>query len=45
MADGSIRYAAEVKRQMVELVRSGRTPAPQFVEWHTARDMFAAVPT
>ena len=27
MADRSMRYAAEFKRQMVELVRSGRTPA------------------
>ena len=27
MADRSVRYAAEFKRQMVELVRSGRTPA------------------
>jgi transposase len=27
MADKTVRYAAEFKRQMVALVRSGRTPA------------------
>jgi len=27
MADKAVRYAAEFKRQMVDLVRSGRTPA------------------
>ena len=27
MADKSVRYAPEFKRQMVELVRSGRSPA------------------
>ena|SRR5579872_2905781 len=27
MADKSVRYAPEFKRQMVDLVRSGRTPA------------------
>jgi transposase len=27
MADKTVRYTAEFKRQMVELVRSGRTPA------------------
>ena len=27
MADKSVRYTPEFKRQMVDLVRSGRTPA------------------
>jgi hypothetical protein len=27
MADKSVRYALEFKRQMVDLVRSGRSPA------------------
>ena len=27
MAEKSVRYAPEFKRQMIELVRSGRTPA------------------
>ncbi len=27
MADKSVRYTAEFKRQMVDLVRSGRSPA------------------
>jgi hypothetical protein len=46
MADRSVRYAPEFRRQMIELVRSGRTPASLAKEFGSdALDDFPMGPT